>query len=417
MHTSRIKATFVLAVLAVSVLASTDLNACSTPVFRYALEKWPSDYFPAVVFHRGELSAEHKAILEVFRTAARKNGANVGVYQVDVSKKLDKGTAELWKRHSKQPLPCLAVTYALPYSGRGRGRYPDDPFPPTIWSGKLTKANALALVDSPVRREIAKRILAGDSAVWIILEPAKAKKTPAKGAAPAKKDKSPAAPAATKAQESSAEKDPKQAGEAEAKAEAPKKPVPAKVAAATLTKVLAKATKLFADNPNAQPPAQVAPGEAPPANIKIAFSTIRVSRDTPAERMLVAMLLGSEKDLRDAEYDGETMVFPLFGRGRVLWALVGRGINEENIFESCAYICGACSCEVKWQNPGTDLLFSKDWDKALYETMVEDQPLPMLRGLPDDKPKDKPKDKAKDKAKTDAKARPASPDKPAAKER
>ena len=408
MHTNRVKATFVLAVLAVTALTVTDLNACSTPVFRYALEKWPADYFPAVVFHRGKLSAEHKKAIEVFQVAAKKNGANVGVYQVDVSEKLDKGTAELWKRHSKQPLPCLAVTYALPYSGRGRGRYPDDPFPPTIWSGKLTKANAVALVDSPVRKEIAKRIIAGDSAVWIILEPAKGKKTPGK------KIKAPVAPVATKAQESSAEKERPAGDKDKAKAEPPKKPVPVKTAAAALNKALAKARKLFADNPNAQPPARVAPGEDPPPNIKIAFSTIRVSRDNPAERMLVAMLLGSEKDLRDAEYKGETMVFPVFGRGRVLWALVGRGINEENIFESCAYICGACSCEIKFQNPGTDLLFSKDWDKALYETMVEDQPLPMLRGLPDDKPKTK--TKTDPKVKTDAKPKATSPDTPKAKD-
>jgi len=388
MHTRKAKAAIVLALLAVSILGAVEARACSTPVFRYALEKWPADYFPAVVFHKGELTAEQNKALDVFAAAAKKNGANVGVYKVDVSKKMDKGTTELWKRHSKAALPCLAVTYSLPYSGRGRGRYPDDPFPPTIWSGGLTKANALALVDSPARKEIAKRILAGDSAVWVVLTPAKKSTT---GKSPAKKTTKP-----TPAAKGSAAAPPAEKAKGEAKDETPPKPVPAKVAVATLEKVLAKARKAFADNPDAQPP--VAPGQEAPPNIKIAFSTIRVSRDDPAERMLVAMLLGSEKDLRDAEYDGETMVFPVFGRGRVLWALVGRGINEENIFESCIYITGACSCEVKFQNPGTDLLFSKDWDKALYETMVEDQPLPMLKGMPDDTPKAKAKTDDKTKA-------------------
>ena len=383
----------ILAMLAVSVLSLPDLRACSTPVFRYALERWPADYFPAVVFHRGKLSAEHKAVLDVFRGAAKTSGANVGMYDVDLGKKMDKGTAELWKRHKSLPLPCLVVTYSLPYSGRGRPRFPKDPFPPTIWSGKLTKANALALVDSPVRKEIARRIIAGDSAVWIILEPGKGK--PAKAAAPA----------ATKAPENSAEKP----------AKPPAKPVTVKAATDTLGKTLAKAEKIFAIKPG--PPAPAWFGQPPPpANLKVAFSTIRVSRSDPAERMLVAMLLRSEKDLLSDEYAREPMVFPMFGRGRVLWALVGKGISEDNILESCAYVTGACSCEVKWQNPGTDLLFSKNWDKALHETMVEDEPIPMLRGMPErGKSDDKGTAAPKPKVETDAKATP--PKQPAAKER
>jgi len=391
MHAKKTTVPLVLVTLVAGAWFVADLNACTTPVFRYALERWPADYFPAVVFHRGKLSAEHKAVLDVIRTAGKKGSANVGVYLVDLDKKLDKGTSELWKRHKSLPLPCMVVTYALPYSGRGRPRYPDDPFPPTLWSGKLTKANATALADSPVRREIAKRIIAGDSAVWIILEPGKGKSGKGKAAkAGASK------PTAVQQGSASGEK-------AKAKAKpADAKPVTVKAATAILDKTLAKAHKFFARQAAPQPPPRFGQ-PAPPANLKVAFSTIRVSRDDPAERMLVAMLLHSEKDLLNKEYANEPMVFPVFGRGRLLWALVGKGINEDNILESCAYITGSCSCEVKWQNPGVDLLFSKDWDKALYETMVEDDPMPMLRGMPDENDKKTSKDKKDDK---DGKAKP-----------
>ena len=144
MHTNNRIIVLVLAGLVVGGNCVTDLSACSTPVFRYALERWPSDYFPAVVFHRGEFSAEHKSVLKIFQTAGKNDGANVGVYAVDLDKKLDKGTTELWARHKSLPLPCLVLTYALPYSGRGRPRFPDDPFPPTVWAGQLTEAAPLA---------------------------------------------------------------------------------------------------------------------------------------------------------------------------------------------------------------------------------------------------------------------------------
>ena len=56
--------------------------------------------------------------------------------------------------------------------------------------------------------------------------------------------------------------------------------------------------------------------------LTVAFSVLRVSRDDPKEQLLIQMLLGSEPDLRERT---EPMVFPVFGRGRALFALVGAG--------------------------------------------------------------------------------------------
>ena len=85
---------------------------------------------------------------------------------------------------------------------------------------------------------------------------------------------------------------------------------------------------------------------------------IRVSRNDPKEAFLVASLLGTESDLYG--YD-EPMAFPVFGRGRVLYAILGAGINESNVREACGYVFGACSCIVKDENPGMDLLVAAAW--------------------------------------------------------
>jgi hypothetical protein len=114
-------------------------------------------------------------------------------------------------------------------------------------------------------------------------------------------------------------------------------------------------------------------------SLKIAFSTVRLARTDQAERVFVSMLLETEPDLRT--YHDEPMVFPVFGRGRVLYALVGEGINRENISEAAQYLVGACSCLVKAENPGLDLLMLADWD-AVPDVSVDVAP-PEVVALPD----------------------------------
>jgi hypothetical protein len=89
-----------------------------------------------------------------------------------------------------------------------------------------------------------------------------------------------------------------------------------------------------------------------------ASTLLRVRRDDPAEAMLVRQLLGSEPDLAGRN---EPMAFPVFGRGRVLYALIGTGIKADNVREAMSFIGGDCSCTVKRDNPGTDLLLVADW--------------------------------------------------------
>jgi hypothetical protein len=64
----------------------------------------------------------------------------------------------------------------------------------------------------------------------------------------------------------------------------------------------------------------------------------------------------------------------------VLYALVGAGITADNIREAGAFLVGACSCEVKRQNPGTDLLMAVDWDAQIGTRIAEEAPFRVNSG-------------------------------------
>ena len=52
------------------------------------------------------------------------------------------------------------------------------------------------------------------------------------------------------------------------------------------------------------------------------------------------MLLNLEDDLLDEEFANQPLLFSVFGKGRVLPPLVGKGINEETVLGDCSYLCG-----------------------------------------------------------------------------
>jgi hypothetical protein len=100
-------------------------------------------------------------------------------------------------------------------------------------------------------------------------------------------------------------------------------------------------------------------------------SLVHVSRNDPAEKLLTETLLSSEPDLRGRD---EPMAFPVFGRGRVLYALVGAGIKAQTVRHTLDFLIGGCSCTVKRQNPGVDLLLNADWSVITPTTREEPAP-------------------------------------------
>ena len=314
-----------LMVLGCSAAIGCRAQACDIPVFRYALERWPSAPYEVFVLHRGALSASNCDIAE--RLSASREGlsahGNIRVRLADVARSPDALLVRLWEQAGEPELPCIILRYPRE-SGIHR----------IAWSGPLTAESVRALVDSPARREISRRLLAGHSAVWALLTSGDADKDAA--------------------------------------------------AQSLLNRCLSKIEQtLELPAPLAGTLAgQTSIPEAGALPLRIRFSFLSLSPTDPAESVLVGMLLRSEPDLSD--YAAEPMAFPLYGRGRALYALVGRGLTEENISEACQFLAGPCFCEAKALSPGTDLVLATDWDAALEGSAVQpvaDQPLVGLATL------------------------------------
>ena len=105
----------------------------------------------------------------------------------------------------------------------------------------------------------------------------------------------------------------------------------------------------------------------PGPELAIRFIAIRVDRTHPISRKLAGPNFESLRD-------DEAWIAPVFGRGRVLGAWPASLMNEEGIDEACFYLTGACSCQVKVQNPGWDLTMNVDWDERLLAADSEDGP-------------------------------------------
>jgi hypothetical protein len=277
---------------------------CNIPVFRYALERWQAAPYDVVVFHRGALSEEGKAALSALRQA----GANVEVDRVDVAEAVPAQRKALLER-TKLEAPCMVALF------------PGSQI--VAWSGPVTAESARALTDSPARREIVKRLLGGDSAVWLLLDSGDAVKDDAA----------------------------------------------AKTLEAELRR-LEKTLKLPSHAPEDPPLLSEVP-------VRVAFSMLRLSRKAPGEAPLVTMLLNSDSGLEGP------IIFPIFGRGRALWAMTGKGLTPENIGEAGTFLIGACSCEAKELNPGVDLLVAADWEAGLAAAPERTPvPTPVLKPRP-----------------------------------
>jgi hypothetical protein len=204
---------------------------------------------------------------------------------------------------------------------------------PDVFSAPLDSAAMQTLVTSPARRQIVQRLAEGESAVWVLLESG----------------------------------DP----QADAAAEA--------LLQDRLDYLAAVMTLPKLDE------SDIANGlvSVPESELRLSFSLLRVSRSDPAERVLINMLVHSEQGLDEVT---EPMVFPVFGQGRALYALVGEGIRKETIESAAAFLIGKCSCQVKEQNPGVDLLLSADWQAAAKASPLLDRDLPTLAELIPAKP-------------------------------
>ncbi len=303
----------------VAGLGGQRASACSIPVFRYALERWPAAPYLAVVFHKGPLTADERKLVEALREAGAGGApANLEVQAVDVEGKLDKPAEAIWKGEKATAMPWVVLLY--PYELRIEER---------AWAGPLAAGLPKGLVDSPVRRALVNGLAAANCAVWLLVE------------------------SGDKAKDDAA----------------------AKLIGEQLKK-LEKTLELPTPDMFGEPGEDAFTPEAR-QTLKVAFSLVRVSRADKAEEGFLDCLLGVDAELKAEK---RPMAFAIFGQGRALPCLIGDGINDDNVGEVCAFICGPCSCQVKAMNPGWDLLIAADWSAAIEGRLVKDPVEPVLTG-------------------------------------
>jgi len=296
---------------------AASVEACDVPVFRYALERWSPDLYRAVIFHRGPLGPAQTAAVDILRQAStEKDGpaANLTIHTIDVTGRMSPSAQALWQQHRSADLPLVVLAYPPRMAG---GR--------TIWSGPLSSASARAVLESPLRAQLARGLVDGQSAVWLLVESGDRERDDA--------------------------------------------------AARLLADTLATMPEKLELPPRMIELAQQTGGSP----LRIEFSLLRLSRTDPAEAVFAGMLLGSEADL-GTEYASEPAAFAAFGRGRLAFALVGKGINAANILATCRFLTGPCACVIKDENPGVDLLLSADWEAAIGTSLVDDIELPQPVG-------------------------------------
>ncbi len=249
-------------------------SACTIPVFRYALDRWESDPFRLVVPKAWATDRDKVKLLVPLR---------------------GNGVANVLVEESEDP--------AL---DRASLLFPHDDA--VLWEGPLDPDSLAALLDSPVRRELVRRILEGDSVVWVV---------------------------ATKA-----------GGEEEVER------------IASRLRFLEQVAELPVQNPD-DPESQLGPGP----DLKLKFTVLPLSLDDPVERQFAAMLAGPAH--QDYVKDGIPFAAPVFGRGRVLGAWALEELDDLMIEDTSLFLTGRCSCRVKNENPGWDLLLKVDWETAL----------------------------------------------------
>lgn len=304
---------------------------CSIPVYRYALERWEPEVFEITIFQQGELtSGQKRLLLELDRSSW--NEEKQFNFSLDIVNwdELQGQDSTPYGLDTPPPLfPWVAVYHAAP----GHTLSP-------LLTGPLEEEWIQSVIDSPARQTIARRLIEGESAVWLFLE------------------------------SGDREKDEKALAMLSGQLELLEKTLqlPDPNAPPLYEKDSAETTILVDDF-----------SDVDITDLRIDFSILRISRHDPAEQMLIEILLHSEMDLVD--FDSEPMAFPVFGQGRILYALVGGGIEPETIREACEFIVGPCSCQVKALNPGTDLLMRAGWTTSLETLLVRDKPIPLPFGL------------------------------------
>ncbi|MFO0922134.1 MAG: hypothetical protein U0905_06540 [Pirellulales bacterium] len=273
---------------------------CNIPVFRYALERWKSDKTRIVVFAE-ELTPQQRAQLQLLEERSAKGQSNVEWVVSQPSTEKDQERLELWKREVAAPsqLPWVVVQTPFPQGKIGQ-----------TWSGRMDAITWDWILDSPSRKELAKRLLAGDSVVWLVL----------------------------------------QSKDAQANAAC------RRMLKETFEKL---ETELELPEGIGEPGSELY-SEVP---LFLRFSSLEIDIEKDEERYFRQLAQGFSDQI---DLLKEPILIPVFGRGRALEVIPYSRIDGPLVSDLTKFLCGACSCQVKERNPGFDLLLSVHWTRELF---------------------------------------------------
>jgi len=282
-----------------------DARACDTPVYRFAMYNWRY-VAPYQVFYmyRGQPDEADRAANETLEALAANlpAAANVTLTSVNVDDEAELESLPGVVREAWRNLPKTSQPVHLIFTPHG-----------TLLDAKrLDVQEVRALVDSPGRTKLSQLLQQGHAGVLIVLTGAS---------------------------------DEENSAVEEVVTEVIRRGAAGEIVPFSLIPPVDDAADLDLQTDDAAPD----------------VGRLTVRRDDPDERWFVRMLLHVEADLAE---DQRPMVFPAYGRGRVMEPYLAGGVTVENLSEAVAFVTGACSCEVKEQNPGMDLLTHWDWEAA-----------------------------------------------------
>jgi hypothetical protein len=297
-HLHAIACSILCLVALAALLHPAAAHACNVPVFRYALEKWRPDAYELIVFHDAPLTEAEAAAVEKIKNESAAHGGHANLALTVAD--VNALEHEAIRKIWEDQLPSPSLPWLVLQTPVA------GPQPTNLWSGKLEDFEVSQAIASPARAELSKRLLGGDAVVWILL-----------------------------------------AGSDEAATTAVRETL------AMRLKELESEIEL--PEGIGEPGSEV---EAP-LPVAIRFSILEIQRDDPTEQTFLKQLLYATPDLTKEE---EPLVIPVFGAGRALDVLAGDELEPKVIEQAAKFLCGACSCLVKEQNPGFDLLLRTDWD-------------------------------------------------------
>lgn len=299
----------VLPLIAAVFVLGAVASACNIPVFRYALERWLPDNCEVLVFRDGPLLPGQREVLAPFEHATV-NEQNRGLANLKIQHHL---LGELDDEAGTLWEDLQKQGATAPYMVVRtvvKRRFINN------WHGPLEASAQVQLLNSPVRQELLRRTLNGHSVVWLV-----------------------------------------------AGSEADRR-------RAMVDRLQKKLSQVERDMP--LPDGIGLPGSELYSSVPLfmRFSVLELDTTKPEELYLADLFHGFEPKAMDA---GQPVVVPVFGRGRALEVIPGENIDDELIDDLSQFLCGACSCQVKEQNPGFDLLMAGNWHEALFSDLSPDE--------------------------------------------